>query len=445
MRQFQSTIAIYALLTAACLTLVEGVSRPISFVWFAVVFTGICVWIWWTGEPTLAANPPILASTLLIWFALTISFLSSPNISGLLRLGAFIGISGGLIFGFSNVFNPANVYRAVAWVGASVTLISLPTVFVGELGPLGVWRTATLFGVSYSIPLSVFDNPNTLGLIAAVGATGAAGEVLSARSTVSKVDNSQEIIVDGVIAEVLLVICTLGVVFSTGRGALLALVVGVGILLFIYGFGRDIAAIATVCGGLVLVGAIAIAAHLLPGPEIFQNIDLSGRGVLWRSVIQAVGERPLFGFGPGATDDALSQFVPEDSGYVGVAPHSSYFRMFFIGGIVGGIGYLSLCVSALRRALIDATPQGATTAAMIVAIFVMLIFEGVTVFGLHPVSVMGALTIGFVQLSDRTTRSICLSWDSLPPKIDAAVQNSFLRTIAENSHLFGVVNRRRNR
>jgi O-antigen ligase len=421
-RSVRSSIAIYTLLSATYLTVVGGVSRLLSFVVFAAVFAAILLWVWWDGSLTIAFHPTVLAGALLVWFALVVGFLGSPSASGFLRLGAFVGISGVLLFVLSNTFAPADVYRAVAWVGALLVVVALPTAVLGELGPLGIWRTNTLFDVQYFVPMSVFDNPNMLGAIAAMGGIGAVGELLSARTAVSNGRDTRVAVSEAVIAIALAGICALGVVLSTSRGALLTLVVGIGVCVFIHGFGRTVAAVATAFGGLVFLGTIAVAARLLPGPEVFQSIDLSGRGVLWHAVIQAVGERPLFGFGPGATEDTLAAFVPEDSRYRGSAPHSSYFRMFFIGGLVGGIGYLVLCLSALRTALADATPQGATTAAMVVAVFVILVFNGATLFGLHPVSVVGALTVGFAQRSSDKTRSFHVPRTLPHNEIESAIQ-----------------------
>lgn len=407
MRRFiRSSIAIYALLFASCLTVVSGVSRPMSFALFAVVFASVLLWTWQDGSLTIAFDPSILAGTLLVWFVLIVGFLGSPSTSGFLRLGAFVGVSGILLFVFPNTFKSADIYRAVAWIGASFVVISLPTAIVGELGPLGVWGRSTLFGVQYFIPTSMFDNPNMLGAIATLGAIGAVGELLSARATISKVRETMVPIYDAAIAEALAGICALGVVISTGRASLLALIAGIGVCVLIYSFGRDVAAAVTIVGGIVFLSAIGTAAQLIPGPEVFQSIGLSGRGVLWQSVIRAVGEHPLLGWGPGADGQVLAEFVPSDSRYVGYEPHNSYIRMFFISGLIGGVGYLILCLSTLRTALADATPHGATTAAMVVSVFVLLVFNGATLFGLHPVSVVGALTVGFVQLSSRNTRSI---------------------------------------
>lgn len=405
-RSIQSSIVIYALLFASCLTVIDGFSRQLSFLWFAVVFAAVMLWVWWDDSLTIAFHPTILAGTLLVWFALVIGFFGSPSVSGLLRLGAFIGVSGIFLFVLPNTLASSDVYRAVAWIGASFVVVSFPTTIVGEIGPLGIWGTGRLFGVQYFIPTSVFDNPNLLGAIAAMGAIGATGELLSTRTTTSRGRDARMPTYDVAIVEALVGICALGVALSTGRAALLVLVAGIGMLLFTHWFGHTVAVVVTVAVGIVFVGVIGVAARLLPGPEMLQSIELNGRGVLWHAIIRAVGERPLLGWGPGADGLILAEFVPSDSGYVGYNPHSSYFRMFFIGGIVGGIGYLVLCLTALRTALADATPSGTTTAAMIVSVFLLLVFNGATLFGLHPISVVSALTVGFVQLDSQTTRYI---------------------------------------
>ena len=416
MRRPLRTFAIYALLIAACLTVVSDISRMLSFVVFAVVFAVILGIVWRDGEITVAAHPAILAGTLAVWGALIVGFVSAPTVSGLLRLGAFIGISGSLLFILPSFFTAGDVFRALAWVSASLVVVALPTVFVGELGPFGIWGTDTLFGATYYIPMSVFDNPNLLGAVAALGAVGGVGEVLSTQTPMPMVSDQRKGIFSNITIGVLVGICGLGVVLSTGRAALLALVAGVGVIVTANLFGRRVVAALTVLGGLTLIGVTAIAANLLPGPALFENIGLSGRGMIWEAILRAVSERPLFGFGPGADGSILAEFFTEDPGNASTAPHSSYFRMFFIGGLVGGIGYLVVHLSALWVGIANITPQKATAVAMAVSVSVLLIFSGVLLFGLHPVSVVGALAVGTVQLGTQATRSVRLSRTALKTK-----------------------------
>lgn|GEM_PF-4548271 len=70
-------------------------------------------------------------------------------------------------------------------------------------------------------------------------------------------------------------------------------------------------------------------------------------------------------------------------------------RFFFIGGVVGGVGYLLLCASTLRAAL-TADP---TTLALVVAALVVFVFETGSVFGLAPFSFLSALAFGYAQRS----------------------------------------------
>jgi len=442
-QSLKSSIAIYALFFTSCLTLIDGVSRLVSFGIFGIVFASVLIWAWQKGSLVIAFQPSILAGTMLVWFALIVGFLRAPSADGFLRLGAFVGISGFLLFGFSSVFTLTEVYRSVAWVAATFVIIGLPTTVLGPLGPIDVWQSGTLFGVRYFIPMSLFDNPNTLGAIAAMGGVGAVGEFLSNRSHVRTLQDMKQPLADMVLAEILAGLCAFGVVLSTGRGAMLALLAGVSVLLFIFGLGRGIAATATLIGGVVFTGAIAAAAGLIPGPSFFQSVDLSGRGVLWRSIMRALGERPLFGYGPGAGKDILAEFVPSGSRYKGSAPHSSYLRMFFVGGLVGGIGYLVLCLGALQAALANATRSVATTSGMLISIFLLLVFNGATIFGLNPVSIVGALTVGFVQSSSHKTRSYRVV-QSLPTEIESAIENSLLLNSIDDSYIYGEISKHRN-
>lgn len=380
----QATAAAYLLVFASVATLVPEIPRPVSFVLFGLVFVGVLAWGALDDARTLAISycPSVLAGAAVIWTVLTLGFIRSPAFDGLLRLGAFVVVTGGALFVLPSLIPRRDVYRALASVATALVVCGLLVVFLGEIGPFGVWRTESVGGFAYHVPLSVFGNPNTLGLIAALGALAAAGEVC--RGTRG--------------AWVLATVCALGAVASTSRTALLALCAGVGVLVVAHTAGRRMATMATLGGLAAVAGAVAIITGVVPGPAVLAEVSLSGRGELWAAAGQAVLERPVLGWGPGADASTIAPFLPESSQRSTSGPHSSYVRMFLAGGLVGGLAYLGLCAGALRQSLM-AAHEHATTLSLVVCVLVVTIFSGVTLFGVHPVSFVGALGVGYAQES----------------------------------------------
>jgi O-antigen ligase len=104
--------------------------------------------------------------------------------------------------------------------------------------------------------------------------------------------------------------------------------------------------------------------------------SLSGRDLLWRASLEALGERPLVGYGPGMNADAIAPFVAaEQPRFVGLTSHDTWLRTAVELGIVGLVLLLwfvtAVLVSIFRRAarsLDDPVSDGLS------AIFIALLF-----------------------------------------------------------------------
>lgn len=374
-------IAAYALVLAACVTVIPDIPRLVSFAVFGLVFVAVGAWaLLDTQTPlTFTARPGVLIGTLAVWLVLVVGLVRTPTLEGALRVGAYVVFTGAALFVLPSLIPRRDVYRATASVAMAFVFLGLLAAFFGTIGPVGIYRHASLLGVSYGIPLSLFANPNTVGSVAVLGAIAASGIALSEWPTGAVSTR----------AAVLAVVCIIGVALSWSRSAQLALLAGVGVLVVARMSRPRTTALVTVCGLAALGGAIVVAAIV--------GVNFSGRFELWEAAVRGVAARPLFGWGPGADAETLAAFLPPGSRLAGrFGTHSSYFRLLFIGGIVGGIGYLLLCASSLRGAL-AAADRDATTLALVVAVLVLLVFENGTIFGVAPISFIGALVIGYAQ------------------------------------------------
>jgi O-antigen ligase len=331
-------------------------------------------------------HPTIAAPLVVLWVLFALTTLLDPSTAGLRRLPAYVFASAGCAFVLPATLARENAYRVVAVAGAFLTLIGLPTVVFGTMtiGPITLWTNPNeaypLFGVwSVYTPASIFEQPNPLALLATVG-------LLSALGIVRRTRDFRERAVFAVTA----VLCAIGVRVTTSRtmwGALAA----VALLYVVYRVtGRDWRALA----GTTAVGIAALVGFF---PEPFAlAVDLGKRGVGWDATIAAASQRPLIGWGPGNTSMAVNRVSPLAYPLTG----SSYFRIFAMAGVIGGVVYLVLCTGALRCALSRVRPgrdAGFVTLALLVVVLVAQAFQGLTLFGLSLLSSFGIFVVGISQ------------------------------------------------
>ncbi|WP_256686335.1 O-antigen ligase family protein [Halococcus qingdaonensis] len=374
-----SLAAASALILTSSITVIPEIPQTTSYIIFSLVFIIVFVYALWTrSNLAITARPGILIGTATVWFALFVGLVRSPTVGGILRVGAFIVFSGATMFVLPSIIPRRTAYRSLVVIAAGFGAFGIITAIIGPVGPLGIYRRVSIIDISYGVPLSLFKNPNILANVALLGTLAAGGIVFNHQSENTASNRGA--------AAILGIICAIVVVISGSRAALLALLAGGGVLVVAHRTNPQITAIATLGGLVAIVAVIVVAATI--------NVDFSGRFELWAAALRATIERPAFGWGPGASADVLKSFLSPESQYSGFSTHNSYIRMFFMGGIVGGVGYLFLSMSALRVALRASDP---TTLALVVAALVFFVFETGTIFGLAPISFASALAIGYAQ------------------------------------------------
>ncbi|WP_237561139.1 O-antigen ligase family protein [Halococcus sediminicola] len=327
----------------------------------------------------------VVPMVLLIWAVFALTTALDPTRAGLLRLGAFTVITGINLFVVPATVDRATFHDVLAYTAGAFVLIALPTVLVGSYGIVGVmispWHTnLELLGVVLNTPTSVFKNPNHLSGLAAMGAIAA-----GARYTRSYTP----------LAAGLVGLNALGAVLAGGRAALLALVVAAGLYVVYRLFGPAAMALLVAVGALAVVVSFGMMFGVVPGPRAITNVDLSGRRALWTAAYEAIRDRPVIGWGPGRDVAVLDNYMESSVN----ATHNSYLRMFLISGVLGGGAYLALTTIVVVIGF--PTVQRETLFGfLLLSVFLTLeLFAGMTIFGLSLLSILGALLVGYTQLS----------------------------------------------
>lgn len=350
----------------------------------------------WSATLPIRAHRAIAVPLVVLWGLLVLTTLFNPSRAALLRLPAYVLTSFGCVFVIPAALDRRRAYYVFAAAGALLTLIGLPSLVFGaiSLGPFtlsAIPVTYPLFGIwEIHNPASVFNQPNPLALIAAVG-------LISALAVVSRERSRRKRMLFGVLAG----ICVIGVVVTRSR-AIWGALAAVAALYVVYRLsGRSCRALAGATAiGMVGSAVIIIAvAGVLPEPFAL-DVNLKGRGASWLIAIEATAHRPLVGYGPGNVVRAAARFSPTGNDLLA----NSYLRMFAMTGIIGGVVYLALCANALRCALSRVRPgpfhtrdTGFVTLALLAIVLMVQLFEGLTFFGLALLSVIGMLFIGYAQ------------------------------------------------
>jgi O-antigen ligase len=131
----------------------------------------------------------------------------------------------------------------------------------------------------------------------------------------------------------------LGLIFATGSRTPLVGVVFTAVWLTALMANRK---------GLATLGVLAIltGAILLFSPEVITQRGVSYRNEIWRDAIEQILEKPWFGHGLGTPlqirIEALNQTFAD--------PHNLTLSVFYSGGLVGGILWITLYLTALKEA-----------------------------------------------------------------------------------------------
>ncbi len=383
-----------AILLAASLSVSTFVPQMIGYLFIA----GVCMFLVGiliiTNKFSIVYHRTVLLPLILIWFLFTLTTALDPTRAGILRLGAFTLITGINLFVVPAVVNRTALHNVLAYITAVFVIVGLPTVFIGSYGiaefMISPWHTTReIFGIVIHTPVSIFNNPNYLSGVAAIGTVAAGAKFVRSRT---------------LLAAGLVGVNALGVILAGGRAALLALVV-VGVLYGVYRiFNRTAMAITIFFGILATLMGFAIFFNIIPGPSAIANVDLNNRRTIWTAAYEAVLNRPLIGWGPGKDKMILAEYMGNSDQVWGT--HNSYIRMFLIGGILGGGAYLIVTLSTVILGLRNAHSERLFTFLLLMTFLILQLFEGMTIFGLSLLSILGALFIGYVQSSSPTSRRI---------------------------------------
>ncbi|MGN8213116.1 O-antigen ligase family protein [Halococcus salifodinae] len=332
----------------------------------------------------------LLYPAVVLWVVFAIGLVLNPSMQAFLRFGAFVGLSAITLFIVPAVVSRKRAFTAIGVVGAVCVLLALPSIIWPDYTIAGVEITHVLdsqrseltLGVIRRTPTSIFDGISYFRILVTFGAVCAAGVAARTRSPW------------------MVAACALnlfGVFLGLGRASILALVIATALAVGYLLVGRTALAGMMTAGTLATAGGLAIAFGFLPGPTgLFQSV-LGPRVGFWTATYEAFVARPILGWGLTDTTAIVHDFYP---GETLTGTHNSYLRLFVIGGIVGGLAYLALSVSALVlafRRVRQHTSLALTTFCLVVMALVIQLFTGGTIFGTNLSSVLWALSLAYAQ------------------------------------------------
>lgn len=383
-----------ALLSASLLTRSYLLQQTYAYVLTVLVYLVLISWILNLGKTEIMIARYPLYTILLIFAVYLLNVLLSvfegrSIFTTALRSTVFVAFAAVNLFVLPNYYTRTEFIRTLSIFSAAIILIGLPTAVLGDYSIFGVTVLAWPWALPITPPFipngflhpikSVANNPNVVGLLAAIGTICSASELLRQRK---------------LILSVILLFNISGVYLSGSRAALLSIAAGGTLLTLWYAGDIHIVRRVTVIGVVGWMIFIAVVSGLLPPHELVAPLDLRGRRVLWSSTVEAVSSRPLLGFGPGDRASFIRPFTVED--WQGHTPHNSYLRMYLTTGLVGGTSYVYFTLSSIFGAIQpEAPPDTITLGIVAVAASILQTFAGFSLFGLSFNSILIALVFGF--------------------------------------------------
>ena len=235
-------------------------------------------------------------------------------------------------------------------LGSAVVALALP--HVGKMDVLfpGAWR-------------GLWSDKNALGDYMALGVCACAGAAVIDRRLAA-------------LWAVGALLCLMLIVFSTSRTSLVSLAAGLGAFGAVALGKRSPAAataVAFALGAAVLAAGVVVflKPHLLP-ELLGKDATLTGRTVIWETVLRRIAERPVTGFGYGvvwtdATGWGPLAWIAKEAHFIPHHAHNSWLEAELDLGYAG-VGLLALfAVQTLARVL--RAGEGAWIAAPMLAAF----------------------------------------------------------------------------
>ena len=158
----------------------------------------------------------------------------------------------------------------------------------------------------------------------------------------------------------ILAVALLGLIYkSNARQGFLAYILGVGIFLIIWLYGKNRRLAILSAGSGILVFVLAVLGMLQIGPleKFLYKPSVSVRGYYWRAGFEMVKHHPLFGIGMDRYGAYFKQYrevgYPLNYGFdiTSSNAHNTFIQLFATGGIFLGASYLLLNAYIFRRAI----------------------------------------------------------------------------------------------
>lgn len=289
------------------------------------------------------------------------------------------------------------VFRVVSWFAALLGIIGMFVVFVQPIPipildvELSRWSGAGVPFPAVAAMRSIETNPNTAGILFAVGAFSSLYNVLERRNYE-----------DGI----LLFITFISLYLTQSRGGLVLFGISTVILL-VYRYSTPQIGSAVI--GFGVISAVFLVVSLLIGPPLaplVSFVSFTGRVEIWKAAISALSMEPAFNvlFGPGVinTSTWIAPFLP--GSLSGTSIHGSYFYLLRF-GVLGPILWIfAIWGTIAARATKSNIDQ--LSFSLLVGFAFLMIFENVNVFGTDITSVLLSLLLGYLYLGQTIQISI---------------------------------------
>ena len=281
-----------------------------------------------------------------------------PDSAGFLRVPAYALSAVVLVVLLPEVVPKRSFLIALGVVGLLMSVLAL------LLAPFPTfrWKPGSGFVIK-----SIFQNPQSLGIIAVAGVWGLVPQTIRGKRRR--------------VAAAGLVLCLVVIVLAENRSLLLGLTGGFTVI-FAQRYRGALVSIPVVAigavGSLVVFG---IVFDILPGPTALATYDLNNRVPLWIAAIEAVSQSPkalLFGYGAGNMSQLLEPYIV---GRSPSGPHNGYLRMLLNTGVIGLIAYLRIQLDALNSLRTAVSINELTIVGLLVTFMVADLFGSITFFG----------------------------------------------------------------
>lgn len=338
----------------------------------------------------------------------------NPGTSGTAAFFIIAGFMAGLNLFVIPRYVPRNAFL---WV---VSLFSAALVLLGLISyggafsffglPVAPWDntfTPMFTDMEVYVLTSIFDNPNTLGV---VGFAGTIASVLLATRVFPQRQQSnqdQPMHTDGgsatvstfpfvvslglsFVAGTLFVVNAFGTYLTNSRASYLA----IGAALVLYTVYLVLGRRALPFAVVGLIGAVFLFILLLPT----LGISSTGRFALWAGSLEATLDGPfLFGHGLVSVDDTIAPYVSGSAS--GYSPHNSYLSILIRIGVVGLCAYLLIVVGSLFRGVFQSDRVDVPALVLAFGFAVHQIFEAYTIFHHTIPAVLASLSAGYLIMN----------------------------------------------